>query len=76
MLQAIKMTAGIRIDFLIAIALRLQCKGVSIKIHVIVKNRFLQEAFKLFRRISCKLFEVFDEVRLIEEIILVAYFDE
>lgn len=34
----------------------------------------LQESFEIFRSIASKLFEIFDEVRLVEEIVFVANF--
>lgn len=55
---------------------RLQCKIAMHEIAVIVKNRFSEEAFKIFRGITGKLFKVFDKMGLVKEIIFVADFSQ
>lgn len=70
------MIVGFRIDFFIAFALRLQCKSAVAKIPVIVKNRFLQKTFEIFGRVACKLFEVFNEMSLVEKVVFVADFGQ
>ena len=52
----------------------LRYKSVATKNRVIVKNRFLQEALKLFGSVTRELFEIFYEMSLIKEIIFVADF--
>lgn len=74
MLKLVKIVVDFSIIFFIVLTLRLQCKSATAKILVIVKKRFLQEAFKIFGGVACKLLKVFYEMGLVKEIVFVADF--
>ena len=50
----------------------LYSKGQKLAVRGIVKNRFLQETPEVFGGIASILFEIFDEVRLVKKIIIIA----
>lgn len=74
MLKPVKMIIDCRNTIFTVFTLRLQCKGATAKIPVIVKNRFLQESLKIFGCLACKLFKVLYKVGLVKEIVFVADF--
>ena len=74
MLKLDSMIVDFRIDFTICLYIKIMIKDAMVKTLVIVKNRFLQEAFEIFGSVARKLFEVFDKMSLVKKIVFVTNF--